>query len=395
MEDYVIIRLLNDFKYIIERLDLIEIDDPLNYLKEVVNQLMIEDEDLYTFEDNEQMYLFLKRISNIKAFFKEKKNKVLKSMIMYLLSIIIPNVDELRDLSVLKRDVEDQFNLLDINQVILSNDEFQVILDAFSAFKGDYSDLYVSKHEEINSLRGSFGESLLTSSGFKNLSKLSTIEQIRISLLNPPAKIRENVQEIRNLKCPISEVELIDIIDKRPECSNCNTNFKDFYDPNLTLALLAANHETIKNRIANNLLTTLEIINNREVRINGILQEERYRDMENVVQFFNIIFEFFNIEAVERVITAELSNNLFDQYSDEILEVLRRAFQEDPVTVIIDILEDIFNNIALNFYTEEELNIELQEVIDSVKEVKKEEKFEELGLGPDDELPIIHYRFRK
>ena len=393
MEEYIIIRLMNNFKSIIERLNSIEIDDPLNYLREIVNQLMIDDNGLFTFEDNGQMYLFLKRISKIKVFFKEEKSKVLRSMISYLFSLIIPNVAELRGLSVLKRDVEDQFNILDLNEIILSSDEFQFILNAFSDFKGEYSEFYIRKHEEFNSLRGNFGEDLLISSEFKCLSKLSLIEQIRIGLLNPPARIRADVQEIRNSKCPIGEDELVDIIDKRPECSNCNTKFEDLFDPNLTLALLAAQHQIIKDRIAESLLTALKLINNREARINGILEEDRYREMENAVQFFNNIFEFFGVVSEERVTTAELSNNLFNLYSDEILEVLRRAFQEDPVTVIIDILEDIFNNIAPNFYDEKELNIELQEVIETAKEEKKQQKFEELELGPDDELPIVRYRF--
>ena len=391
MEEYIIIGLLENFKSVCERLQSIEIEDPFDYLKEVVNELMTKDDTKYAFDDCGQMFLFLKKINEIKAFFKEEKHKTLESISSYLTPINIPKIDDFADLAAKKRTADDKFNLIDVNEIVLNEANFQSILDVFSDFKADYSNFYIIKHNEINSLRGNFGESLITSSVFKLLSNLSSIDQIKLTLLNPPNRIKTDIQTIRNLKCLINKDELSKILEKRPECSNCNMNFEEIYDP-VVLDLLATQHQQIEDKIYKSLFTTLETIHDKEDRINEILKHEKYRVMENLINFFNKIF---NNITDEWEITSDFIDCLFELYSNEVLEIIREAFQEEPEIIIIDLIEDIVDVIESRIYTEEELMEEFQETIETVKDNKKQEIFNELGLAPDDDKPIIHFRFRK
>ncbi len=394
LEDYIIIRLLNDFKGIIEKLQSIEIDNPLDYLKEVVNELMADDEKQFTFDDSEQMYLFLKRINKIKNFFKNEKDKKLKSIISYLFSITIPTVAELVDLAETKNNIDDQFNLIDLNEVILNDNDFQDVLNVFNGFRVEYSNFYILKHIEINSLRGNFGENLIITSEFKLLSELSSVEKIRVVLLNPPSSIRTDIQTVRNLKCPIRGDELEERLINKPDCANCHRKFEDLYG-HTVIDFLAIEHQRIKQDIEESLLTTLQTINDKEERINEILERDEYRDDENLINFFRTIFNFFNNTGDDREITSILANNLFDIFSEKVIEVIIKALQEEPVTVIIDIVEDIVEEIEQGLHKEEDLITIFNTKRELAKEIKKQEKFDELGLGPDDDKPVVRYRFSK
>lgn len=396
-EEYFVVQLLNDFKSVIEKLKAINIEDPLDYLKEVVNKLQTKEDSQYVFGDCDQMRNLLEKVNTIKSFFKDEKHKNLKSINSYTTSLKIPSATELIELSLKKRIVEEKIISIDINEIILEDGIYNIILNDFTNLTELYSDFYIAKHEEINSLRGHFCEHLLTSSKFNLLSQLSSIDQIRQTLLNPPTKIKSDIQLIRNQKCIITKEDLSEKLEKSPVCLNCRMKFEEFYD-NTVIIFLDSSKLKIKENINKSLLSALKNINDKKDKIKEILVKEKYYNIDNLLAFFDIIFEVF-IEITdenERIVELDSKvDNLYNLFSDNVLEVIREAFSEEPVVIVINLVEEIVKIMESKIYNAEELITEFNEKIELVKENNKKKEFEKMGLGTDDDKPIIHFKFRK
>ena len=391
MGDNYIRSVLDGYKSLIERLQLIEIDDPVDYLKQVVVNLMKDDDGLYRFDDSGQLYSFMKDFIRIKNFFEEGKYKDLKSIKSYLSALGIPIT--LTELATKKRIMDAHFELIDVNEVILNDNSLQAILNDFENLKIDFTDNFISKHKDINQHYGDFGENLMKSSEFILLIEFCSIDQITHSLLNPPSRLLQEIKSIRTKKCSIGVRELRESIEKKPICSRCNMKISDLYD-NEVFTFLASQIQQIKEKINESLLSTLEIIWNHEEGINKILIHEDYGELENLINFFNAIFDFFNNKADEEI-TNIFVDHLFELFSEKVIEIIKKAFEEEPVIIVIDLINDIVESIENRMYSEEEFMTEFQKKIEFNKENKKQEKYSELQLGPNDDKPVIHFSFRK
>lgn len=395
-----VILTLNKFELIINDLKNLKTEDPLDYLKNLVNYLKKDKNSKTGFDDHTHLIKFIEEFHNIKIFFDKKNHEKIKNSKIYLDLIKIPESKEIEllKLAKAKKKLETNFNSINIDEIVLKEDNYNEITEEFSNFRKSYSKIYIEKHFNKNSIISNFGKHILVSTKFNLLSKLSSIDQINCELVILPETLKNKILSKQKEKCGINKKTLNKKLEKYPVCQECEIKLEDYLNQEIIEDLSKYETLIIKN-LDKNLFTAIKKINTKSEKINEILAKNPYQTKKNLIEFFMIIFEVFKMEKKnsERVnyINSIIDKLYNDLYSDDALIVIEMAFQEEPIIITISIISDIIKNMDSKIYTEKEMKEEFNKKTELIMQNKKKEKYESLGLKASDDKPHIVFRFKK
>jgi hypothetical protein len=390
--EYEVIELLNKFENMMTQLKSVNLEEPLDFLKELVKILKHSDEFKLIFEDHQKLNDFINKIMLINQFVEDNKHTEILNYKKYIANISLPESEELSILGDMKKKVDNLFNFLDLDDIMLNESNFNEIKSYFFNFREKFISFYITFHEEVNLMNSNFCEGLLSSNEMKLLKKLNSIPQIKNSLTYSAQNIQDKIVSIQKNKCNNNKDSIKKDLDKKSVCQSCKMDLNYLISSKKSLDLVKKENE-IKKKLFKSLLACLNLINSKKLKIFEILNQEIYQNKPRLNDFFTSIFQIynkkdFNVNENSDYIE-ELVNRLYDDlYTDDVINVIQSAFKEEH-RITIDVMK-IVNLIDAGVYTEEDL----MKVFKEKKKIVKQVEQEEYNLSQK-EAPIIIFRFRK